>query len=46
MQGYLIGSVLYGAIMYSLPFSIGLASQALNLPVSTAQQSNLYSLPC
>ena len=35
VQGYLIGSVLYGAIMYSLPFSLGLASQALNLPVSS-----------
>ena len=32
-QGYCLGAALYGAIMFSLPFSVGLASQALNLPV-------------
>lgn len=34
MQGYMVGTVLYFAIVYSLPISMGLAAVALDLPVS------------
>ena len=33
-KGYLLGSLLYAAIMFSLPMCIGLAVWALDLPVS------------
>ncbi len=34
VQGYMVGTVLYFAIVYSLPISMGLAAVALDLPVS------------
>ena len=34
LQGYMVGTVLYFAIVYSLPISMGLAAVALDLPVS------------
>ena len=34
MQGYMVGTFLYFAIVFSLPISMGLAAIALDLPVS------------
>ena len=42
VQGYMVGTVLYFAIVYSLPISMGLAAVALDLPVSHCPSM----LPC
>lgn len=37
-KGYVLGSLFYAAIMFSLPLCIGLAVWALDLPVSPPPQ--------
>ena len=44
-QGYMVGTVLYFAIVYSLPISMGLAAVALDLPVSQHVEF-MCQLPC
>ena len=45
VQGYMVGTVLYFAIVYSLPISMGLAAVALDLPVSQQLLHNCSALP-
>lgn len=41
----MVGTVLYFAIVYSLPISMGLAAVALDLPVSQQLLHNCSALP-
>lgn len=45
VQGYMVGTVLYFAIVYSLPISMGLAAVALDLPVRQQLLHNCSALP-
>ncbi|DBA67694.1 TPA: urea active transporter, variant 2 [Trebouxia sp. C0005] len=45
VKGYMVGTVLYFAIVYSLPISMGLAAVALDLPLSGDEASNGLVLP-
>lgn len=42
LQGYVVGTYLYFAIVFSLPICMGLAAIAMDLPVSTATAHILH----